>query len=76
MTTTYARSARAPEAYYKLGLAFERMGFHTVHEIAIPPEIMPPAWSHVHLGLLGIRDTPREILPRDSRGTIGRPAEA
>ena len=36
-----------------LRLAFEQMGFSEIIEITTEP--MPPSWSKVHLGLLGLR---------------------
>lgn len=49
-----------------LRLSMEMMGFTEIHEITTPA--MPPNWSSVHLGLLGIR---REAHETAARGTIG-----
>jgi SAM-dependent methyltransferase len=48
-----------------LRLGLEMMGFTDIVEVTTTP--MPPAWSDVHLGLLGIRRESHEIA---HRGTI------
>jgi SAM-dependent methyltransferase len=40
-----------------LRLSLEQMGFTKIVEIEVVEDSMPPAWSRVHLGLLGIRET-------------------
>ena len=39
-----------------LRLAFEKMGFTRIIEITAGRDVMPPGWTDVHLGLLGIRE--------------------